>query len=501
VSAIPSETAGKGPAVTASAGRRPPNIVLITTDDMRLDDLRVMPFTRTVLARRGVTFTDAISPYPLCCPARAELVTGQYSHNNGVRGNGWPNGGYWALTRPGNTLPVWLRKRGYLTGFVGKYMNEYGHLPANAPVLAGRDPNEVPPGWTHWYASVRNVYAYDRVTLNVDTPTTRPHRVHVDAYQTDYFARLSEQLIGAYHRSGRPFFLWVSQLAPHTRPGGKGNWIPPLPPARHRGALAGTSLPRQREYRAALNEDTADKFGPMRGLPKVRLKHLRWHHQRRLESLKSVDQAVRRTVRQLQRTNEFRRTVIIFTSDNGFDLGEHRHVGKDRPYEPSLRVPMIISAPGLKQRYRPGAGADTLVRSPYTVTTVDIPATVVAASGAVPGRLVDGLNMLRPAANPDHGAGDRAVLIESGANGPRRTERSRFVGVRTDRWTWFGWNARPVDGRLRFGGRELYDRDRAPAQTTNMHDFPRHRAVRTRLQDLTQRMRGCRGRGCVRDFE
>ncbi|MGH3334128.1 MAG: sulfatase-like hydrolase/transferase, partial [Nocardioidaceae bacterium] len=83
-----------GMPVAADGQDARPNIVLITADDMRADDLRFMPRTRRLLGGAGTTFTDALSNYPLCCPARATLLTGQYAHNHGVRGNEWPYGGH-----------------------------------------------------------------------------------------------------------------------------------------------------------------------------------------------------------------------------------------------------------------------------------------------------------------------------------------------------------------------------------------------------------------------
>ncbi len=71
----------------AASGPVRPNIVLITTDDQSLDEMAWMPKTRRQLGSNGVTFTGALSPAPLCCPARAEIVTGQYGQNNGVRSN------------------------------------------------------------------------------------------------------------------------------------------------------------------------------------------------------------------------------------------------------------------------------------------------------------------------------------------------------------------------------------------------------------------------------
>jgi hypothetical protein len=103
-----------------------PNIVLVTTDDMNRSDLRWMPITRRLLGGRGVTVGDFISNHPLCCPARAEILTGQYAQNNGVWDNGisrW--GGYSRLARPAQHVGRWLQDAGYRTVFLGKHLNGY----------------------------------------------------------------------------------------------------------------------------------------------------------------------------------------------------------------------------------------------------------------------------------------------------------------------------------------------------------------------------------------
>ena len=112
-------------APTRTAHRRPPNIILITTDDQNAGELRWMPRTRRELAGHGLVFTRALSPDPLCCPARAEIVTGQLGQNNGVSSNLGLHGGFPALREKQNTLAVWLRKAGYRTALVGKYLNGY----------------------------------------------------------------------------------------------------------------------------------------------------------------------------------------------------------------------------------------------------------------------------------------------------------------------------------------------------------------------------------------
>ena len=117
---LPGLTIGPPAAAPATAESAPrstaaeqPNIVLILTDDMRADELRRMPNVRRLLVREGTTYTNALSPHPVCCPARAELLTGQFGQNNGVQNNHGPWGGYHALDQPHNTIAAWLQGAGY----------------------------------------------------------------------------------------------------------------------------------------------------------------------------------------------------------------------------------------------------------------------------------------------------------------------------------------------------------------------------------------------------
>jgi len=484
--------------VTAALDRRP-NVLLFTADDMRADDLHFMPFARGEFRHRAVTFTDALSPFPLCCPARAQILTGQYNHNNGVLGNVWPRGGYWAFRRRDNTLATWLRRAGYLTGFVGKFLNDYGVAPETLRDpqgrLDGRRAGEIPPGWRDWYASTGNTYSYGRVTSRVDTPGSRPHVEFADRYRTDYNSDVTTRLIRQYHRQRRPFFIWASHLAPHAALRADRTFGPPVPAARDRGAYAGIPLPESRAYRVALN-NPAPKLGPMRNLTPRNRTVLRTQHRRRAESLLALDRALRAAVRALRGTGEMRRTVIIFASDNGYMLGEHMYVGKDMPYEGALRVPMIVNAPGIRQRYAGvGRRQGRALNVSHTVTITDIAATIVGLTGSRAGRVLDGIDITRPRQNPDHRAGgDRAVLLESWPSVLRVAETRKFLGVRTNRWTWLAWFYRPSTAQS--GGVELYDRTTTPSQTENLVGPS---PDRQRLASLAARMNDCRGRGCVVD--
>src|SRR5688500_7298039 len=137
-------------APTAAAKAKPkakaqkrPNIVVVMADDQTGESLRVMTNVQNLLARQGLTFDNSFASYALCCPSRATFLTGQYAHNHGVLSNKPPYGGYYALDSE-NTLPVWLKRAGYETIHVGKYLNGYGD----------HDRHEIPPGWTEWHGAV-----------------------------------------------------------------------------------------------------------------------------------------------------------------------------------------------------------------------------------------------------------------------------------------------------------------------------------------------------------
>ena len=117
-----------------------PNIVVILSDDERFDSLARMPNVRRLLGGHGVTFTNAFVTTSECCPSRASILSGEYSHHTGVIQNFGP-AGYKRFDQRSN-LATWLHDAGYDTALVGKYLNDYtiyGH-------------HRIPPGWSNWRA-------------------------------------------------------------------------------------------------------------------------------------------------------------------------------------------------------------------------------------------------------------------------------------------------------------------------------------------------------------
>jgi N-acetylglucosamine-6-sulfatase len=461
------------PEKVGRVGRRP-NIVLIETDDMAERDLRAMPITARLVGGHGVRFVNSVAPSPLCCPSRASLLTGQYPHNHGVLGNGpgdhHPEGGFAEFARPGNTVATWLEASGYQTAFVGKYLNGYGETTWSAPA---------PLGWDEWHGMVVGSYLGLRVIE--DRVNVYPH-----AYRTSFTNRVAVDIIRRRVPRPAPLMLFVTQFAPHT-----GSPVDPDDPIVRFGRPIYTPSPAtvdRNTYRgvpvpkgAAFNEaDVSDKPPQVRGLPRLtrqQVAALNEAHQQRLETLQAVDRGVGRIIRELRRTGELQNTVVIFTSDNGFLLGQHRLFDRKAwPYEPALAVPLLVRGPGFPR------GA---VRR-QVVGTIDIAPTLVELAHARARRVLDGVSLL-PLAKSSSTLRDRDLLIEMGptsVGGPME-----WRGLRTGGYTF---------ARRSSGPRELYDLRTDPAQVNNLVRSRSldERLLRTMGHEL-RLLQNCSGRECL----
>ena len=315
-----------------------PNVLVILTDDQTVESMRVMAGVRAELGAAGTTFERSFVSNPLCCPSRATLYTGQYTHNHGVIGNRPPEGGYGRLDKS-EWLPVWLQRAGYHTVHIGKFMNRYGQ---DSP------PTEVPPGWDEWYTSVDpSTYSFTQYQLNENGVVSWGRKYSTDEY--------SDRAVDAVERLAPgtdPFFLSVAYLAPHSgRPAESDDpagLATPMPAPRHRDAFAAEPLPAWPAFDEA---DVSDKPSFVRRLPRLsaeRTAAVTEMYRQELESLLAVDEGIVRVVGALRAAGELDKTLIVFTSDNGFFHGEHRvPYGKVMVYEPSIRVPLILRGPGV----------------------------------------------------------------------------------------------------------------------------------------------------------
>jgi N-acetylglucosamine-6-sulfatase len=484
------------------------NVVFILTDDMTTSELSAMPNVQALIAAQGTTFNEAYVSFPLCCPSRATMMSGQYMHNHGVRGNFAPNGS-WTKFRPreSNALPVWLQDDGYYNVHIGKYMNGYGTQDGTLPV---------PPGWDEWYGKISEDALYYNYNLIEKTGSSAtPHITYYGDqpadYQTDVFTDRAVNFANDKADVNQPFWLNLWFNSPHG----------PFDPApRDLFRFSGTPLPRL----PAFNEkDIKDKPKWFRKQAKKRLTKkqaalIENERRRQEEQLVSVDQAVGKLVQSLQDQGILDDTYIIFSSDNGFFRGEHRiATGKYLPYDPASRVPLIIRGPGIPA----GAATNELVWNG------DITQTILQIAGGSQDNSLDGRSLLPFAQNPALRS-TRPVLLE-GDTGPGGTgaesaqsssarAREARVGVagkrgvdnldqepdaiksatntdkapayrsiRTDRYEYTLY----ANGQT-----ELYDMLRDPAQLHSLAADPRYRYVRKWLYDQLVPLSSCAGASC-----
>jgi N-acetylglucosamine-6-sulfatase len=415
------------PGPTPAAVTRP-NIVLIMTDDQHAASMSKMALTNQLLGGTGTTFTKSYVSNNLCCPSRATLLTGQYSHNNGVYSNSGPMGGYSRLDHA-NTLAVWLRGAGYTTFHVGKYLNGYGSV----------NPKEIPPGWTDWHTAVGNTgYQYYGYTLNENgVLQTYPQDDGTDtSYSTDVYTSKATDFILGRSADPAPFFVWLDIFAPHNdsvEPAGDTNadLSGPTPAHRHRGLFASEPLPQSPNFNEA---DVSDKPAYISSKPLLtpsNVDAVTAHYRRRLEALMAADEAVQKVVGALQAAGKLDSTVIMFTSDNGYFHGEHRiKSGKVFTYEEGAQVPLIISGPGIPHQ----------VIGDRFVLNLDLAPTIVELTGATPGRTMDGMSLVPLMSDAAHTPWRSDFLMEAFDN--------KYSGVHTGRYVY---------GTYANGDRERYD--------------------------------------------
>jgi N-acetylglucosamine-6-sulfatase len=329
-----------------------PNIVLVMTDDQgALDGREIgqMPTVKSILSDHGVTFSDFHSETPRCCPARANTLSGQHTHNHGVTNNSA------SLFDPAMTLATQLQSAGYHTFLVGKYMNRYGSCQQQANCAP-----TVPAGWNRWAALGDGAYwDYD---LWVDGSRQVYGRNEAD-YSTDVIAARAASLIRSAP-AGKPLFAWIAPFASHS----------PTPPApRHVGVPCSSGRWEPPSWNEA---DVSDKPAYVRSQPPVKSVGRAGI----CRTLLAVDDLVGRVRDELVASGRYGNTLLIYMGDNGMLFGEHRLSGKSAPYQ--TQIPFLVSWP------------DRLGTTPRTIServqNIDLAPTLCQLAGCTLGPFPNG---------------------------------------------------------------------------------------------------------------
>lgn len=442
----------------ALPGPRPPNVLLVITDDQPWDtlpagtDRPAMPWLESRLQDPGdrwVRFTNAFLNVPLCCPSRASILTGRVARRTGVEGN-----------RDGmdldesSTLATWLDEVGYQTGFIGKYLNGYPW---------DRGPY-VPAGWDRFLGKRNNDVSttYEGYPF-IDQGVPLTAGATPGSYATSLLAEEASAFLRAAPHE-RPWFLVYAPSAPHE---------PWTPAPRDVGSFDDVEVGSPS---LETMNDVRGKPAWVRTLPMIDGSTGEALDDRRrsmLESLAAVDRAVRALVGEIVARGELEHTLIVFLSDNGYSFGEHRWIGKRCPYDACVRTPLVMRSPWT------AAGTITA-----PVSNIDLAPTIADLAG-VAAEIVDADGRsLRPLLD-DSVAGSlppEPVLIEFAGD----ADLPSWRGVRTAAFSYL----EHADGTI-----ELYDLAGrlGPADPWEIHnraDDPSYAAVRRSLAAALSEMVG-----------
>lgn len=439
--AVRGQVSGTGDVDPAALADKP-NVVLVVTDDQTLDQIKhAMPYLNG--HDDWVTFDNASLNTSLCCPSRATILSGQYSHHTGIEYlEGWK-------FRDGSTLATWLQDAGYTTGLYGKYLNSW---------LKGRPENDIPPGWDEWHSFIRSAY-YDYDVNDNGTITHHGHRP--DDYSTEVLADKASDFIRGQAGGDNPFFLYFTPYGAHS---------PRTPAPQDEGAFDGVRMRRPPNFN---EHDVSDKPGYIADREKQDPHLMDEERRDGWETSLSVDRAVQQLFTTLRETGEDRDTVVIFMTDNGYAFGEHRWNSKRTPYEESTQTPLLMRIPGVSGR-----------RVEAPVSNADIASTIADIADITPGIGQDGQSMLPLVYGIDEDWREGVLLHFAGGSAfrDRPGEKKGVTGY---------WGIRTPDLKyLEYltGEREFYDLRRDPYELDNRIDAARYRDDVVDLRRTLHRM-------------
>jgi N-acetylglucosamine-6-sulfatase len=439
-----------------------PNFVFIMTDDQAADAVSYQgryPWLQTPnidrLAAEGAAFENFFVSTSLCSPSRAAILTGAYGHINGVTYN----------EQSDPKIPIFpsmLQAARYQTAYIGKW-----HMEHHARPRAGFD----------YWLSFKGQGTYTNPKLNVNGVETQ-----IEGYTTDILTDYTETWLREQREVDKPFCLFVMHKANHD---------PMTPAPRHVDAWPGQAFgdaPESFTYdmsdRPAWQRHAA-KYGvhqqvfhqnrdqptPERIAPKNWEK---WHLQQKmmnhLRCILAVDESVGRIYATLQEIGELDNTVLIFTSDNGYFLGEHRRNDKRLAYEESIRVPFVMRYPAL-------IPAGTTVKAPCV--NIDVAPTFLELAGAEPDAQFQGRSLL-PVLDGETPDDWREYVFYQYFQEQYAPGIPTMLAVRTDRWKYIHHPDLPED----IG--ELYDLAADPKEMRNQYLNPEYAEQLQQMQQLLQ---------------
>ena len=452
--------------VGSAVSGKSPNVLFLISDDLNnflgcYGDPRAKTPNIDRLASRGVTFQKAYCTYPLCGPSRNSLLTGLYPNSTGILNNAQ----IFRQTIPAqHSMPQAFRLSGYFAARIGKLYHY------NVPLSVGTNGHDDPGSWE----MEMNPAGVDRLEEHPQIFTLTPGRFggtlswyaspKSDRFHTDaIMAKDAEWVLDRCAADNdRPFFLAVGFFRPHTP------YVAPEVP--YFGYYPEDEMP----VITGIKEDQEDIPAP--GLQSYKKEQDKLTDELRRKcvqayyaSISFMDAQVGRVVDALDRNGLIENTIIVFTSDHGYHMGEHGLWQKMSLFEESSRVPMLIVAPGT-------AAAGTVVEAP--VSHIDIFPTLAELCNITAPDNIQGQSLVPMLKDSSVTGRGWAITQVSRGGGQANSRNPRFFGysLRTARWRYTEWD----EGRQ---GRELYDHQNDPRELTNLANQPEYAATIAQLAE------------------
>lgn len=419
-----------------TAGQKP-NVVLIIADDHRADWMghKGNPFMETPnldrIAREGISFENAFACSGVCSPSRASILTGRYAHRASAPEIIWKNNSF---LRTQHTFAERLKAAGYRTAYIGKL-----HL--------GED-EQPKPGFDEWIG-------FPFVGKFHDQPLwINGKKTEGKGFTDDRLAELAAERIRAWSGGDRPFCVVVGLKSPH---------IPFDYPQRMKTRLVDTVFPKPatwelRKPGLAGNCLPATQFPP--AIPSFG-SFEEWVRSYSRTAL-TLDESVGTIFQTLEKTGVLDNTLLIYTSDQGYSLGEFGLCEKHYAYEQVMRVPMIVRYP---KTVAPGMKREQMVLN------IDIAPTILDLCGATPPEGMDGKSWAPLFAGNDPEWRDSFFFDFynewAGALPPMQA-------IRTDRYKLIEYQEKPV--------KELYDLIADPHEKRNLYNNPESAGVQQEME-------------------
>ena len=445
-----------------------PNVVFVLTDDLSMNLVQYMPHVQA-MAKSGTSFANYTVTDSLCCPSRASTFTGKFPHDTGIFTNGGDDGGFTEFHKrdeEASTFATSLQKSGYHTAMMGKYLNGY------EPTKDG-----VPTGWNEWDVAGSGYKEFD-YDLNADGHVE--HHAHAPAdYLTDVVGGKASAFVTASASAHTPFMLEVATFAPHS---------PYTPAPQDENAFPGLKAPRGPSY-DTLPENAPKWLASRKPLSDKEQRKIDDGFRKRAQAVQAVDRLIGGLQATLQKAGVADSTEIVFSSDNGYHMGEYRLTpGKMTAFDTDVNVPLVVSGPGVRAGQTVTSPAENIDLRPtfealgHAATPSDVDGTslVPLLTGAAPSgwrttALVEHHGPDNDKADPDH-------------PGKHSGNPTTYEAIRTTSYTYVEY----ADGT-----KEYYDRVTDPQELHNTAAGLPAQTV-AQLHATVQAMAACHGSAACR---